>query len=122
MDHTPAFLALVTDAKTRIKETNIEGYRELMAREKPPLVIDVREESEYAAGHAKGARHLSKGLIERDIERTVPDKATPMVLYCGGGYRSALASDALGKMGYTGVISLDGGWHAYEASGLEIEK
>ncbi len=121
MDHTPGFLALVADAKKRVKETGIEGYRKLRSLEKPPLLIDVREESEFASGHAKGAKHLGKGIIERDIERTVPDKSTPMVLYCGGGYRSALAADALGKMGYTDVISLDGGWSAYKNSGLETE-
>ncbi len=122
MDHTPGFLAIVADAKKRVTEINIESYRKLRAGDKPPLLIDVREESEFASGHAKGARHLSKGIIERDIERTVPDKSTPMVLYCGGGYRSALAADMLGKMGYRDVISLDGGWTAYKASGLEIEK
>jgi len=122
MDHTPGFLAIVADAKTRVKETDIEGYRKLRGSEKPPLLIDVREDSEFAAGHAKGAKHLGKGVIERDIERAVPDKSTPLVLYCGGGYRSALAADALGKMGYTNVISLDGGWTAYKNSGLETEK
>ncbi len=122
MEHTPGFLAIAADAKTRVKETDIEGYRKMLQSGQQPLLIDVREDNEWAAGHANGAIHLSKGIIERDIERTVPDKSTPMVLYCGGGYRSALASDSLGKMGYTGVISLDGGWRAYEASGLEIEK
>jgi len=122
MDHTPGFLNIVADAKTRVKETDMQGYQRLRESENPPLLIDVREDHEWAAGHAKGAMHLSKGLMERDIERTVPHKATPMVLYCGGGYRSALTADALGKMGYTAVISLDGGWKAYEASGLEIER
>ncbi len=122
MDHTPGFLAIVADAKKRVKETDIEGYRKLRAAGKPPLLIDVREESEFAAGHAKGAIHLGKGVIERDIERTVPDKSTPLVLYCGGGYRSALAADMLGRMGYTDVISLDGGWTTYKNSGLETEK
>ena len=121
MDHTPGFLALATDAKTRINEIDIEAYRKMEASSAAPMLIDVREENEWAAGHAKGAVHLSKGIIERDIERSVPDKATPMVLYCGGGFRSALAADSLGKMGYTGAISLDGGWRAYEASGLPIE-
>jgi len=122
MEHTPGFLAIAADAKTRVKEIDIEGYRKMLQAGQRPLLIDVREDNEWTAGHAKDAIHLSKGIIERDIERTVPDKSTPMVLYCGGGYRSALASDSLGKMGYTGVISLDGGWRAYEASGLEIEK
>ncbi|MDQ6679047.1 MAG: rhodanese-like domain-containing protein [Acidobacteriota bacterium] len=122
MDHTQGFLALVADAKTRVKEMDIEGFRKMLESGRNHLLLDVREDHEWEAGHAKGAMHLSKGLIERDIERTVPDKSTVMVLYCGGGFRSALASDALGKMGYTGVISLDGGWHAYEASGLPVEK
>jgi len=122
MDHTPGFLALATDAKTRIEEIDIEAYRKMQASGAAPMLIDVREESEWAAGHAKGAVHLSKGIIERDIERLVPDKATPMVLYCGGGFRSALAADSLGKMGYTGAISLDGGWRAYEDSGLPVQK
>ena len=122
MDHTPGFLAIVADAKTRVKEIEIEDYRQMLAEGKRPLLVDVREDSEWAAGHAKGAIHIGKGVMERDIERTVPDPSTPMVLYCGGGFRSALASDALGKMGYTGVMSLNGGWRAYEASGLETEK
>jgi rhodanese-related sulfurtransferase len=86
------------------------------------LLIDVREDSEWAAGHAAGSLHLGKGIIERDVESKVPDKATTLVLYCGGGFRSALAGDALRKMGYTGVISLDGGWRAYQGSGLPVEK
>ena len=122
MDHTPGFLAIVADAKTRAKEIEIEDYRKMLAEGKKPLLVDVREDYEWAAGHAKGAIHIGKGVMERDIERTVPDTATPMVLYCGGGFRSALASDALGKMGYTEVMSLNGGWRAYEASGLELEK
>jgi rhodanese-related sulfurtransferase len=82
--------------------------------------VDVREDNEWAAGHALGSIHLSKGILERDIESVVPDSNTPMVLYCGGGYRSALAADALQKMGYSTVMSLDGGWRAYEASGLPL--
>ena len=120
MNHASGFLALVSDAKTRIKEINVEAYRKMATAE--PLLIDVREESEWAAGHAKGAIHLGKGIIERDIERMVPDKETRIVLYCGGGYRSALAADSLGKMGYANVISLDGGWKAYSESGLPVEK
>jgi len=85
------------------------------------VLIDTREESEWSAGHATGAVHLSKGIIERDIETKVPDKSTRMVLYCGGGFRSALAADALQKMGYTNVISLDGGWRAWQQSGMPIE-
>ena len=122
MDHTPGFLAIVADAKTRVNETDVAGYQKMLATGQKPLLVDVREDSEWDAGHAQGAVHIGKGVLERDIERTVPDKSTPMVLYCGGGYRSALASDALGKMGYTGVISLDGGWRAYQESGLPIER
>jgi rhodanese-related sulfurtransferase len=86
------------------------------------LLIDVREDGEWAAGHAAGSLHLGKGIIERDIESKVPDKETTLVLYCGGGFRSALAGDALRQMGYTSVISLDGGWRAYQNSGLPVEK
>jgi rhodanese-related sulfurtransferase len=122
MEHTPGFLKLVNDAKSRIRQTDIEGYKKMLAAGDKHLLIDVREDLEFQAAHAAGAMHLGKGIIERDIERTVPEKDTRMVLYCGGGYRSALASDVLQKMGYTNVISLDGGWHAYEVSGLPIEK
>jgi rhodanese-related sulfurtransferase len=118
--HSPGFLALVWDAKSRIKQVNIEEYRHM-----PPenlVLIDVREDNEWAAGHAVGAIHLGKGIIERDIETEIPDKSTTLVLYCGGGYRSALAADALQKMGYTGAISLDGGWRAWVEAGLPVEK
>jgi rhodanese-related sulfurtransferase len=118
--HKPGFLAMVWDAKSRIKEANIDEYRQ-MPRENLVLV-DVREDNEWAAGHAAGAIHLGKGIIERDIETEIPDKSTTLVLYCGGGYRSALAADALQKMGYTGVISLDGGWRAWVEAGLPVEK
>ena len=119
--HSERFLKLVNDAKTRVKEIDIEGYKKLAASDEPHVLIDVREESEWQAGHAKGAVHLGKGIIERDIEARVPDPSTNLVLYCGGGYRSALAAEALEKMGYTNVISLDGGWRAYSLSGLPIE-
>jgi len=122
MDHTPGFLKIVDDAKSRIREIDINGYKSLLAAGDKHLLIDVREDREFQAAHAAGAMHLGKGIIERDIERTVPDKNAKMVLYCGGGFRSALAADALQKMGYSNVISLDGGWHAYEVSGLPIEK
>ena len=122
MAHNPEFLKLVNDAKSRIQETDINGYRKMLASGERTLLIDTREESEWAAGHATGALHLSKGIIERDIEAKVPDKSTRMVLYCGGGFRSALAADALQKMGYTNVISLDGGWRAWQQSGLPIER
>jgi rhodanese-related sulfurtransferase len=120
-DHSEGFLAIVHDAKTRVREIDIEQYKTMRKNNEPHLLIDVREESEWNAAHAAGAMHLSKGIIERDIEKTVPDKAARMVLYCGGGYRSALASDNLQKMGYTNVLSLDGGWRAIEVSGLPLE-
>ena len=122
MVHSPGFLRLVNDAKSRVKQTDIAGYREMVAQGREPVLIDVREDSEWTAGHAAGAVHLGKGVIERDIETRIPDKETPMVLYCGGGYRSALAADNLRQMGYTNVISLDGGWRAWQASGLPVEK
>ncbi len=119
MTHSEGFLALVDDAKSRIKQVSIDQYQKMPREEH--LLIDVREDHEWAAGHAAGAIHLSKGIIERDIESKAPDKSTEMVLYCGGGFRSALAADALRKMGYTNVISLDGGWRAWNEAGLPIE-
>jgi len=121
MKHSPGFLAIVNDAKSRVSETDIDGYRKLLAAGTPHLLVDVREESEFAAGHVKGAVHLGKGIIERDIEQAVPDKDTLLVLYCGGGFRSALVGDNLLKMGYTRPVSLDGGWRALKESGLELE-
>jgi rhodanese-related sulfurtransferase len=118
--HNPGFLALVWDAKSRIKQVNIEEYRHMPADDL--VLIDVREDNEWAAGHAAGAIHLGKGIIERDIETEIPDKSATLVLYCGGGYRSALAADALQKMGYTAAISLDGGWRAWVEAGLPVEK
>ena len=120
--HNPAFLALVDAAKSRIREIDIQQYKQMVSSRDPHLLIDVREDSEWAAGHAAGSLHLGKGIIERDIESKVPDKETTLVLYCGGGFRSALAGDALRQMGYANVISLDGGWRAYQSSGLPTEK
>jgi len=121
-DHSDGFLKLVNDAKSRVKE---EDYREtkkrLDAGEKFVLV-DTREDSEWARGHIAGAIHLGRGVIERDIEKTVPDKNTQIVLYCGGGYRSALAADNLQKMGYRKVISMDGGWRGWTESGFPTAK
>jgi rhodanese-related sulfurtransferase len=122
MAHNPGFLKLVNDAKSRVKETDIAGYKKMVADGSRPVLIDVREDSEWAAGHAAGAIHLGKGVIERDIETKIPEKGAKLVLYCGGGFRSALAADALRQMGYTDAISLDGGWRAYQESGLPIEK
>jgi rhodanese-related sulfurtransferase len=118
--HNPAFLKLVNDAKSRVKQIDIAAYQK-MPRE-GHLLVDVREDSEWAEGHAAGAVHMSKGVIERDIETRVPDTAQTMVLYCGGGYRSALVADALQRMGYRNVISLDGGWRAWNEAGLPVVK
>lgn len=120
--HNEQFLKLVNEAKAKVSQIGIDQYKQLAAAGEPHILIDVREDNEWNAGHAKGAMHLGKGIIERDIEAKVPDPNTKLVLYCGGGYRSALAADALQQMGYTNVISLDGGWRDYSASGLEIEK
>jgi rhodanese-related sulfurtransferase len=122
MAHNPGFLAIVNDAKSRVTEIDIEGYRKMLDAGQPHLLVDVREDNEWTAGHAAGAVHLGKGVIERDIETKVPDKGARLILYCGGGYRSALAADNLQKMGYTGAISLDGGWKAWQAAGLPVEK
>lgn len=120
--HSPGFLALVQDAKTRIREIDIEEYKRLREAGEAGQLVDVREEHEWQAAHVAGAIHLSKGTIERDIEKTIPDKNARLVLYCGGGFRSALATDNLRKMGYSNVLSLDGGWRALEISGLPLEK
>ena len=119
--HSPGFLALVQDAKTRIREIHIEEYKRLREAGEAGQLVDVREEHEWQAAHVAGAIHLSKGTIERDIEKTIPDKNARLVLYCGGGFRSALATDNLQKMGYSNVLSLDGGWRALEVSGLPLE-
>ena len=121
-DHSPGFLQLVNDAKKRVHEIDIEEYKRLREKGEAGVLVDVREDSEWDSAHAAGAVHLSKGTIERDIETTYPDKQAKLVLYCGGGFRSALAADNLQKMGYANIISLDGGWRAIEASGLPLEK
>ena len=120
--HPPGFLKLVADAKSRVKECTVEDVRARREAGASFVLVDVREESEFAAGHLPGAVHLGKGVIERDIEAKVPDVATPLVLYCGGGFRSALAADALQKMGYANVISMDGGWSGWVKAGLPTEK
>lgn len=117
--HNAAFLALVNDAKKRVREIDVQQYREM--KNQPHLLVDVREDNEWNAGHAAGSVHLGKGVIERDIESKVPDKSATLVLYCGGGFRSALAADALRQMGYSNAISLDGGWRAWQNAGLPIE-
>jgi rhodanese-related sulfurtransferase len=120
--HAPGFLKIVTDAKTRVKECTVDDVRAKQATGELFVLVDVREESEFAAGHVPGAVHIGKGVIERDIEAKVTDPAAPLVLYCGGGFRSALAADALQKMGYTNVISMDGGWRAWTEKGLPVAK
>jgi rhodanese-related sulfurtransferase len=122
MKHNPGFLKLVDDAKARVKQIDIERYKKMAAAGEAHVLVDTREDNEWAAGHVAGAVHLSRGIIERDIETQYPDKATTLVLYCGGGYRSALVADNLQKMGYSGAISLDGGWRALQESGLALEK
>lgn len=122
MVHSNGFLALVNDAKTRVKEIDVKSYLGMREAAIPHLLIDTREESEWNAGHIPGAIHLGKGIIERDIEKTAPDKSATLVLYCGGGFRSALAADNLQKMGYSNVISMDGGWKAWIEAGQPVEK
>jgi rhodanese-related sulfurtransferase len=119
--HPPGFLKVVKDAKTRVKECTVDDVKRRLDAGEKFTVVDVREQSEYAAGHLPGAVHLGKGVIERDIEKTIPDPATPLVLYCGGGFRSALAADSIQKMGYTNVISMDGGWSGWKAKGYPTE-
>jgi rhodanese-related sulfurtransferase len=121
-NHSPGFLRVVTDAKPRVKECLVADVQARRAAGDSFTLVDVREESEYAAGHLPGAIHIGKGVIERDIEVKVPDAATPLVLYCGGGFRSVLAADMIQKMGYTNVISMDGGWTGWTKAGLPTEK
>ena len=116
MDHTPRFLAYVEAARARVREVSPAEVQALLDTG-AARVFDVREESEYAAGHVAGAAHLGKGIIERDIERTVPALDAPIVLYCGGGFRSALAADAIQQMGYTNVLSMAGGWRGWTEFG-----
>lgn len=120
--HAPGFLAIVNDAKTRIRECTIPDLKKRMDSGEQLTVIDVREESEFAAGHIPGSIHLSKGIIERDVENVVPNKTQEILLYCGGGFRSALTADNLQKMGYQNVISVDGGWRSWTEANFPIEK
>ena len=122
MKHSEGFLNIVNDAKSRVREVSVAETQERLKQDAEVKLIDVREDNEWDAAHAAGAIHLGKGIIERDIETTVPDKATELILYCGGGYRSALAADVLQKMGYTNVFSMAGGWKAWKESDGEIEK
>ncbi|HEY0701369.1 MAG TPA: rhodanese-like domain-containing protein [Candidatus Acidoferrales bacterium] len=113
MDHADGFLALVRDAKKRIKEEDVQTTKKKLDAGEQMILVDVREESEWARGHIPNAIHLGKGVIERDIEKAIPEKSATIVLYCGGGFRSALAADNLKKMGYSNVISMDGGWREW---------
>ena len=119
--HSPGFLAIVNDAKTRIREVSVADALKAINGGDARL-IDVREDNEWAEGHAKGADHLGKGIIERDIEKMVPDKDAELILYCGGGYRAALAADSLQKMGYTNVASMAGGWRAWLEANAPTER
>ncbi|HEX8097592.1 MAG TPA: rhodanese-like domain-containing protein [Pyrinomonadaceae bacterium] len=121
MKHTEGFLRLVDDAKGRVREVSVEETRERLSSNAGARLIDVREDKEWEAGHAAGAEHLGRGVIERDIETKVPDKGAELILYCGGGYRSALAADNLQRMGYTNVYSMAGGWKAWKESGAPVE-
>jgi rhodanese-related sulfurtransferase len=122
MKHSPGFLRLVDDARRRIREVTITDVKSMLDRGDAFELIDVREESEWANGHLPSARHLSKGIIERDIEAAVPDQDVMLVLYCGGGFRSALAADNLRKMGYANAASMDGGWRAWNEAGYPTVK
>lgn len=122
MQHSPQFLKLVSDAKTHVKETNVADVKRRMDGNERFLLVDVREDNEWANGHLPGAVHMGRGIIERDIEVAVPDTKTKMILYCGGGFRSALVADNLQKMGYTDVESMDGGWRGWLAAGLPTVK
>lgn len=118
--HNPGFLALIEEARTRVRTYSIDEFLDRLQGGERFVLLDTREDLEWARGHLPGAYHMSKGIIERDIETSVPDKATPIVCYCGGGYRSVLVCDNLQRMGYTNVVSLDGGWRDWNARGLPV--
>jgi len=120
--HAPRFLKLVEETKRNVRETDVDQVRRRLERGDSFHLVDVREESEWAQGHLPAARHLGKGVIERDIEQAIPDPGAEIVLYCGGGFRSALAAENLQRMGYTNVISMDGGFRAWHEAGLPVEK
>lgn len=119
MDHSPGFLRIVDQVRGTIPEVDIEEARARQAR--GARLVDVREDCEWEIGHAAGAEHIGRGVLERDVERLVPDPGTELLLYCGGGYRSLLAADALRRMGYTNVTSVAGGWRAWQAAGAPVE-
>jgi rhodanese-related sulfurtransferase len=118
MVHSPQFLKLVNEAKSRVKQSSVQEVKRRIDAGEKFFLVDVREDSEWAKGHLPGAVHLGKGVIERDAERTFPDTRAQLILYCGGGFRSALAADNLQKMGYTNIESMDGGWRGWLAAGL----
>ena len=120
--HSPRFLQLASDAKSRVRQTNVDEVKRRLDRGERLLLVDVREESEWNAGHVPGAMHLSKGVIERDVETKIPDTDAEIILYCGGGFRSSLAADNLQKMGYTNVISMDGGWRGWTEKSFPTER
>ena len=122
MAHAQQFLKLVSEAKSRVKETNVRDVKPRMDGGEKFVLVDVREESEWARGHIAGAVYLGKGVIERDAEQRFPDPNTKLILYCGGGFRSALAADNLQKMGYKNVESMDGGWKGWIEAGLPVAK
>jgi len=122
MAHAPQFLKLVNEAKARVKETNVADVKRRVDGGEKFILVDVREDNEWAQGHVPGAVHMGRGIIERDIEARVPDTGTKLVLYCGGGFRSALVAENLQKMGYTNVESMDGGWKGWVSSGLPTAK
>jgi len=120
--HSPAFLAIVNDAKKRVKEADFRDIKKRLDAGEKMILVDTREDNEWAKGYIPGAVHLGRGIIERDVETTIPDKNATLVLYCGGGFRSALAADNLQKMGYKNVISMDGGWRAWTEAGFPVAK
>lgn len=122
MKHSEGFLNLVNDAKSRVKETNVSQIKQRMDKGDKFVLVDVREDNEWAKGHISGAVHMGKGVIERDVEAKYPDKNTELVLYCGGGFRSALSADNLQKMGYKNVSSMDGGWRGWNEAGFPTSK
>jgi rhodanese-related sulfurtransferase len=122
MVHSPQFLKLVNDAKKNVKETNVADVKQRIDSGERFLLVDVREDNEWAQGHVTGAVHMGRGIIERDIEESVPDSNAKIILYCGGGFRSALVADNLQKMGYSNVESMDGGWRGWIAAGLPTSK
>jgi len=122
MKHSEAFVRLVNDAKSRVRETDVDDVKRSIDAGERFHLVDTREDREWDRGHLPGAIHLSRGIVERDIESVIPDRSAKIVLYCGGGYRSALAADNLQKMGYTNVISMDGGWRGWNEAGYPVEK